>query len=971
MFIDIESESCCPSPTNETGECQFSLARKSHGCRCLRTGFVSQPTQRFNLFLYSLVYQHPTSSVLMRKLNLVIKHEVVWISYMAGLQPKPGEKKQNDRSYYMCPCTNASGPCCYEKLNNNGSLAYHHCEKLSTLSLLGMFAQHRASIQSPQFKCAIITKKNEDVINLLVAFFAGTAVSHLIVGGHKFNRLIQGLIQLGQKHPTIPSEQLVPYISRERIPQLLLAKAQDCLLGILERLQGKNISVMFDGGTVNHHHYLAVCFAELEADAHPQFLQLSYGPSSKEDYVAFLAEIVFELRKWNISISTICTDGLPAQVQAIDQYQESLVHVPSIPPSKPEQNSPAKVRPVKRVPRLIPFHVPCFNHRVNNVLKHSIEDVPFLSQLVESLKSFSNEANKKDYHLLLKKVCPTFIVTRWLCLSMMASYVRLKRKSIVDNRLANPSFVLETLKLEIVLLPLMELQLYFESHETKLGYVYPALLRALNQYAILAHQPEFCGEWLGAIVCIMVHLYNYTLSGETGHLVELAATLTAHGRELYVRRAPALGFHPLKSLAECAELLSNSLTSWPRVAWESVYCPATFDICEVLDELKSLSYTLSSQTVTSSSTSSSSSQASAITPSPSADFPPDEPLHSGFDIVEAQPKSLLFSLSRDNRRSLTTNPSMNYDDDALEMNAANVARPRSSFFLGLPTPAKKPPPDAVKEDADKGDDVDTAGAPAPPVPPPKLKEKALMSLLDMVHLLRELHSDEQYCEQEPEDIDEDAFVVYGDIAKRVKARHRRLLELQQCEPPMQQTTTTTSSSSSSSSSSGSGIIQILDDDDDSGDDDDVIIVAAEGTIQHKSYSSDADEMKCAEHVFQSLTDRASQTLLKDFQSQLDRILPKDAKEEKDAMMMEFKRYITMRLPSVDPVEQTLRFTCPLPPLQYQLFCKIVKALINSVCSESPCERVLSAVRNMCGDKKTNLEIHTLNHSLLAKFYGKP
>ena len=121
--------------------------------------------------------------------------------------------------------------------------------------------------------------------------------------------------------------------------------------------------------------------------------------------------------------------------------------------------------------------------------------------------------------------------------------------------------LLSILKLEILLKPLVELHLFFETSTTKLSVVYPALLRTLCQYYCLSHHPEFnTKEWLFAVVEIMVQLFNYMLTGSCGQLFELSFCISNVGRILLKNGKICSAFDLQNTLPESQKIITDLMS---------------------------------------------------------------------------------------------------------------------------------------------------------------------------------------------------------------------------------------------------------------------------------------------------------------------------------------------------------------------------------------------------------------------------
>ena len=121
----------------------------------------------------------------------------------------------------------------------------------------------------------------------------------------------------------------------------------------------------------------------------------------------------------------------------------------------------------------------------------------YLARIIALLRQFSTAAAPADYQKLLQKHCHVFIQTRWLSLSCICSYIRMKRNVILDNNYLTACDIMSILRFELLLTPLFELHLFLEREHTKLYEVFPAIMRTLLQYETIMKvktlwSPDWC-----------------------------------------------------------------------------------------------------------------------------------------------------------------------------------------------------------------------------------------------------------------------------------------------------------------------------------------------------------------------------------------------------------------------------------------------------------------------------------------------
>ena len=105
--------------------------------------------------------------------------------------------------------------------------------------------------------------------------------------------------------------------------------------------------------------------------------------------------------------------------------------------------------------------------------------------------------------------------------------------AILEHNILPLDDLISILQCEIVLTPLVELDLFFESAKMKLCFIFPALLRCFHQYGFLICNKHFSNpQSFTVITMIVVKLFNEVIAGYTGTLAFLAFILTPIGRLL-------------------------------------------------------------------------------------------------------------------------------------------------------------------------------------------------------------------------------------------------------------------------------------------------------------------------------------------------------------------------------------------------------------------------------------------------------
>ena len=206
----------------------------------------------------------------------------------------------------------------------------------------------------------------------------------------------------------------------------------------------------------------------------------------------------------------------------------------------------------------------CHNHLTNLITAATAKNTTTVESTVKTARRicrFARKAQTHRYKARLGAICPSVIPSRWLSLWLVQSFIRLHRHTIIENNYLKPSHLKAILRYEILLTPLMELQLLFEKESTKLIHVFPAILRAFQQYVLISAQPLFAtGRWLKATVYIVHQLFKRFFFSTVHGVPEIdkaivAFALTPLGQSLYKLGAFVSGFSVDRSLEDVQSLL--------------------------------------------------------------------------------------------------------------------------------------------------------------------------------------------------------------------------------------------------------------------------------------------------------------------------------------------------------------------------------------------------------------------------------
>ena len=425
----------------------------------------------------------------------------------------------------MCPVVRDFTPCGCEGFARNAAIRRHICVALThtpiASSLLADPSRNPqySRFSTPQTSSRDLIALRDCTVNSLLSVLGSTGMPYSVAASASFTSFCRSLVKLGQRHPEVPIEQLYPALTSSFISARALTESDRLIRRVLEQHSKTAVCIMFDGSRIIHRSLLTISFCALSLKARPLYLQICHQPRDKTEYSEFLKELATDLRtKYHIELASICTDGCPAQVAGVKMYQTWLQTL------SPQTG----IEP----PNVLPIYIPCLNHRINLVTQHLLcSDA--ISPITEKLRAISSSINTAKLRGIFGKPCPVFITTRWLSACLITSFLRMHRNILLENHLCSTEDINAFIRLEILLTPLMELHLFFESDEMKLCYTFPAIMRTFQQYRNLAYSKHFSGEpYFGIIKRLIVKLFNETIAGYIGELTFLAFIMTPIGKLL-------------------------------------------------------------------------------------------------------------------------------------------------------------------------------------------------------------------------------------------------------------------------------------------------------------------------------------------------------------------------------------------------------------------------------------------------------
>ena len=464
---------------------------------------------------------------------------------------------RNRHRLALCPLTRGMRNCYLEGELRSAKMQNHECDLLKEFPTAS--SDHRQPVLHA-FARSVPTRPEvsrgkelsplkRGVTEKLLEYIGSSAISFRDIDSTSFRALCLELISAGQHNPSLSPEQLLPEIERHSLSQLITDQASIPLNDLFRILEDGFVSVQFDAAQIITKNYLIVTIAPMDQTTPALFFQLNVAPSQEAQFVQFLSNLFGCLSLHNIVVGSICSDGCPAQRAGIAQFISSL--------RDPSTSHGFDVQ-------FIPLMIWCHNHLINLVTQTVWTDLRAqrtTNRVFQVICTFAEMSHRRKLRHLLGGVCPSIINTRWLSVWLVCSFIRLHRNAISSNHLLQEVDIVDILKLEILLTPLMELQLFFENEKARMYHVFPVVMRCIQEYLLLAAHPSFSStEWFIPVVIILHNLIKrFFLPNKHTQWPEitlslLAFSLTPIGQHLYGLGAFGSGFSFNHSLERIFEL---------------------------------------------------------------------------------------------------------------------------------------------------------------------------------------------------------------------------------------------------------------------------------------------------------------------------------------------------------------------------------------------------------------------------------
>jgi hypothetical protein len=149
-------------------------------------------------------------------------------------------------------------------------------------------------------------------------------LSFLSVTSPIFHEFSRSLIQLGQENPLTNPLSLFPGTSNYQFRKMREQFSIQLKKSLLESLRYSTVSICMDGTVIGDRQFVII-YAVTPSQTKPLFFSLREEVRSQENYAECAASIIEECHSYEITVGAFCTDGLIAQVQALDNHYDGFV----------------------------------------------------------------------------------------------------------------------------------------------------------------------------------------------------------------------------------------------------------------------------------------------------------------------------------------------------------------------------------------------------------------------------------------------------------------------------------------------------------------------------------------------------------------------------------------------------------------------------------------------------------------------
>ena len=447
--------------------------------------------------------------------KLTVLENKLWITF-TSLDRYREQKSRH--CVYICPIVKNGIACNIGGRSDKLRGKQHHCNFYNQDTIEAYFQPRKDTASSSEETLSVETDpvntspSEDDQFQKIVIAMAQCNISFKAICSQAFRNLIRCL-----SPEDSASHSLDTFVSRlnyHTLTDMLIRIGKERKQYALTKLANKTVTVMFDKGRIAKNDCTAVTILVHDSVDRPLFWDLGYACHSVEDYTQLANSYVNELDQYNIHVFAFCTDGLPVQRRALTSVclQES-----------------------KAVPFMHPIWIYCTNHLANLVVQDSVKANSFLSAASSCLKEFVTVAHSSKSIKVLHSICPGFAITRWLALGNISSYIIKHKVPILKENILSKEKYLMILQLDILLSPLIHLQLALESAGTRLSDVFLLLQKTIHDFLFIRNHAAFSGPPLEALRCIITSFYKRFLYRDQGDLYALAYLYTPAGLSDFLR----------------------------------------------------------------------------------------------------------------------------------------------------------------------------------------------------------------------------------------------------------------------------------------------------------------------------------------------------------------------------------------------------------------------------------------------------
>jgi hypothetical protein len=244
--------------------------------------------------------------------NHLIRNDYgIWRLFYKGVSPTKRDSDYNP--YLLCEVLH-DNKFCFKSIRYRKKETYfkHNC--------CGCDHHHTSDSISSILENITAEFRSNGVQDTLWRFYFQLIANHRVpftlAVSNSFFDIISASILTG-RFDTRPPNIIFPRLSRRRISELARIRSRVKINDLLWNLYGMEVCVVLDAGMAGNKNTIICLICCPQKGLKPLPLRSYTAGIKRSNYAKLVARIIFDLRKYNITVTSIITDGLKRQIEAL------------------------------------------------------------------------------------------------------------------------------------------------------------------------------------------------------------------------------------------------------------------------------------------------------------------------------------------------------------------------------------------------------------------------------------------------------------------------------------------------------------------------------------------------------------------------------------------------------------------------------------------------------------------------------